>query len=91
MVNPHSQWRSVVRGVLQLVLFAGALFFLVPPVVSAVDHPPNTVLPRVISVVLFGASRVLAVGNTRRNLFLTAAEVLLFAGFVWVLGLRLDM
>ena len=76
--------RTVLAG-LQLALFAAALFLLIPAPTSDAAHPYET--PVGMAITAFGLSRLTAFFGGKGGVAYNACEVLVFAGFAFVLPL----
>lgn len=75
---------------LELAFFGAALFFLIPPVTSNIDNPPDFMTSRVFAIFAFALGRGLAVTRGKKSIIYAATELLIFCLFVWILYLRLQ-
>ena len=73
---------------LELALFGIALFFLIPPVISNIDEPSDSMTSRVFAIVAFAISRVVAMGRGKKSIIYAAVELMIFWLFAWALCVR---
>lgn len=70
------------------ITFGLSLIFAIPQEVSDIDHPPSRVVPLLISLGLFTASRLCYFATKRFPMGCLVTETMLFAIFVYVLSVR---
>ncbi|HWT20867.1 MAG TPA: hypothetical protein VN280_18345 [Variovorax sp.] len=74
--------------IFELTLFGAALFFLIPPTLSNADDTSSFMTSKVFAIGAFTLGRVVAAMRRKRSIVYTAAELLIFWIFAWVLYLR---